>query len=337
MRTAVPRAAVLQEHDATSVPWLWRPRLAAGRLTLLEGDPGQGKSLLTLDIAARVSTGRDFPDGPGLSEPATVLLAAGDEDNVADTIVPRLIAAGADLGRVQLWTGAANELPILPRDLDDLGEAIERTAARLVIFDPFFAFLGRDTGSLNELSIRRVLAPLARLAAVTQAVILLIRHLGKGTVGRAACYRGLGSSAILAAMRTAFLLASDPQDAGVHVLACTKTFAACPPSLAFRIATTDAGQPILDWHGPVARTADELVEARRPYGEAIAQAVRFLQERLTSGWAPRATVLAQAAAEGISFRTLERAKAGLRVQSQERRENGRNVWYWRLAVPAQRR
>jgi hypothetical protein len=207
-----------------------------------------------------------------------------------------------------------------------------KTQARLVLVDPFFAFLGPDTGSLNDLMIRRALQALARAAEATQTAFLLTRHLGKGSVGQPASYRGLGSLAILGGMRTAFLVGRDPDDAARRVLACTKNnLAGFPPSLGFRIGLTGEGLPRIDWLGPVNWTADDLVAAGRWRGEAVPRAVGFLQEQLAHGPRNRQTLLAQAEREGISFRTLERAKAELGVVSEQRREEGRNVWYWRLA------
>jgi hypothetical protein len=311
------------------VSWLWPTRIAAGRLTLIDGDPGTGKSLVALDVAARLTAARPLPDGATVPEPLSVLLLPGGEDGLEDTILPRLAAAGADLNRVHCWDD--DEPPTFPAACGELERMIRATQARLVLFDPFFAFLGRDTGSLNDLMIRRALAPLARIAEATAAAFLLIRHLGKGSVGKAARLRGLGSLAILGAMRTAFLLANDPSDAARRVLACTKNnLAAGSPSLALRITATATGTARLDWLGPVALTADALVQARAGRGEAIPFAVRFLEEQLDSGWVPRASILQHAAAAGITFRTLERAKAELGVLSQQRREHGRNVWYWRL-------
>jgi hypothetical protein len=218
-----------------------------------------------------------------------------------------------------------------PAACADLEKKITATRSRLVLFDPFFAFLGPDTGSLNDLMIRRALAPLARVAGATGAAFHLVRHLGKGTLGKAACFRGLGSLAILGAMRTAFLVAHDPCEPGRRVLACTKNnLAAFPPSLAFRIGETDTGTACIDWLGPVDLTADDLVQSRRRRGEAVPRAVRFLQEHLQAGWVARVSLVQQAAAAGIPFRTLERAKAELGVVSRQCREEGRNVWYWRL-------
>ena len=133
-------------------------------------------------------------------------------------------------------------------------------------------------------------------------------------------------------MRAAFLVARDPDDPELRVLACTKNnLAAYPPSLGFRIVTTSEGLPRLDWIGPVERTADDLVRAGRRRGESVPRAIRFLEAHLESGWKQRKVLLEEAEREGISFRTLERPKAELNVESQQRREQGRNVWYWGLA------
>jgi hypothetical protein len=201
-----------------------------------------------------------------------------------------------------------------------LAELIQETHARLVIFDPFFAFLGPDAGSLNDLMIRRALEP-----------FLLVRHLGKGSTGRGACYRGLGSMAILGAVRTAFLVARDPLDPDRRVLACTKNnLAAFPPALTFRILPTAEGRPRIDWLGPVERTADELVQAGGRRGQAVPLALDFLTDQLQGGWVNRQALLEQAQRAGIADRTLKRAKAQLGVLSQERRQDGQNVWYWAL-------
>jgi hypothetical protein len=334
MASAISASSNLQLAQSQPVPWLWPGRIAAGRLALIDGDPEQGKSLFTLDLAARLTRAQELPDGYRPSEPVAVLLLPGGEDNLADTVVPRLRAAGAELRQVHVWPNAAGEPPVFPEACSRLQEMIAHAHARLVLFDPFFAYLGPDTGSLNDLMIRRALGPLARVAEATQAAFVLIRHLAKGSAGKAACYRGLGSMAILGAMRTAFLVARDPDDPELRVFACTKNnLAVYPPSLGFRIVASDEGLPRLAWIGPVERTADDLVGAGRRRGESVPRAIRFLQAHLASGWKERHVLLKEAGREGISFRTLERAKAELNVVSQQHREQGRNVWYWGLAGP----
>jgi hypothetical protein len=134
-------------------------------------------------------------------------------------------------------------------------------------------------------------------------------------------------------MRTAFLVAADPHDASRRVLACTKNnLGVLPPSLAFRVVESETGIARIDWQGPVDLTADDLVQAGRRRGEAVPRAVQFLQQHLAAGWTDRQALVTRAEAEGIAYRSLERAKAELGVLSMQRREHGRNVWYWKLPV-----
>jgi putative DNA primase/helicase len=328
MTPTLPEFRALSSSLPQSVSWLWPGHIAAGRLTLIDGDPGVGKSLLTLDLAARLTSASELPDGFKPGQPISVLILSA-EDSLEDTIVPRLLGAGANLDRVHA-PSAASGFPVFPEACPFLKELIQKLQARLVILDPFFAFLGSDIGSLNDLMIRRALAPLVALAEATQAAIVLVRHLRKFAAGEAT-YRGLGSIAILGSARTAFLVAPDRDDSEKRILACTKNnLGRFPPSLSFRIGSSDAGLPRLDWLGPVSQTAADLLESPRPRGNAVPQALAFLQSRLAQGPQGRQTLLAEAEQAGISFRSLERAKSQLGVVSEQRREDGRNVWYWSL-------
>jgi hypothetical protein len=330
MMMSAQEAIRIQKPAPRPVPWLWPGRIAAGRLTLIDGDPDQGKSFLTLDLAARLTAGHTLPDGCRPSEPMTVLLLSA-EDSREDTIVPRLLAAEADLERVHFWDEALLGVPVFPEACRQLQQVLERTQARLVVIDPFFAFLGQETGSLNDFMIRRALQPLARVAELTQAAIVLIRHLSKVGVTRQAIYRGLGSIAILGMARTAFLVGADPDDVERRVFACTKNnLAGSTPSLGFRIVPAEADMARIEWLGPVDRTADDLVPAGRKRGQAVPRAAAFLREQLAQGPCDREALLGHAEAIGLSFRTLERAKSQLGVVSQQRREGGKIVWYWRL-------
>ncbi len=134
----------LSEVEPLPVEWLWRGRIPRGAITILDGDPGLGKSTLTLDLAARVTTARPMPDGTEGVPGGVVLLSA--EDDVARTIVPRLRAAGADCSRVVAFSAVADkdgkeDIPSFPSDLSALEEAIERVGAVLVIIDPLVAYL----------------------------------------------------------------------------------------------------------------------------------------------------------------------------------------------------
>src|SRR5262245_28156832 len=183
--TAAKTKRLLRLSDCAPVKitWLWEGRLAAGKLTLFDGDPHQGKSLLTLDLVARLTAGRALPENEVVSEPISAVLV-GTEDRPDDTVVPRLLAAGADLGRVTGFQGTArNGAPLPPRfpdDLPELRETLQETGARLLVIDPLSAVL---KGSANGPEVRHVLEPLAEIAAETGAAVALVRHLNKGSLG----------------------------------------------------------------------------------------------------------------------------------------------------------
>src|SRR5271169_347688 len=164
---------------ALPVPWLWPGRLPLGKLVLLDGDPDLGKSLLALDLCARLSTGRPFPDGrPGPGPSSALVLSA--EDNAADTIVPRLQRLGADLGRVFVWQRQRDDEPWpwrFPAQADRLDEALAQTDARLLVIDPITAFLDDSVLCASDHSVRRALAPLMYLAEKHRCTPLMHRHL----------------------------------------------------------------------------------------------------------------------------------------------------------------
>jgi hypothetical protein len=325
----------LDQCQEQELQWLWPRRIAAGKLTLIDGDPQQGKSLLTLDLAARVSGGKPFPDGHPAAEAATVLLIGG-EDGLGDTVVPRLRAAGADLGRVRLWEGQRRtgycRPPLFPRDYRRLRGIIEDNGVRLVVLDPFLAYLSARACGVSDQMVRQALTPLGQIAEATRAAIVFVRHLTKGGHGKSAIYRGTGAVAIIGAARTAFLVGADPDDRRRRVLACTKSnLGERPPSLGFYVRADGGGRPYVEWAGEVARTADELLQVpRERRGDGKPAAADLLEKWLSDGPQGRDRLYCKARAHDISERTLHRAKAWLKVVSEYTCHDGRTVWYWRL-------
>src|SRR4029079_8173039 len=170
------------------------------------GDPGLGKSSLTLDMAARISTGRPMPGALDAQRPPADVVLLSAEDGLADTVRPRLEAAGADLTRifamdaVPTGPGRPGRPPVFPDDVGWLHDLIVMKGVRFVIIDPLMAFLGLSVNAMNDQNVRRALFPLSRLAETTGAVILVVRHLNKNTQG-SALYRGGGSIGIIGAAR----------------------------------------------------------------------------------------------------------------------------------------
>src|SRR6266851_5922168 len=193
----------LSQLTARSVNWLWPGRLAWGKLAILDGDPDQGKSLVTLDLCARLSTGRPWPDGSDSPGPANSIVFNSEDDDET-TIIPRLQALGADLGRVYVHDRDEPEPLCLPGSLASLEQDICLTGAKLVVLDPIVSFLDRRSASGGDANIRRALMPLANLAHRYQCVMLMIRHLIKVGWSRA-LYRGAGSIAFVGVSRSAWL------------------------------------------------------------------------------------------------------------------------------------
>ena len=317
------------------VSWLWHSRIPLGKVTVEDGDPGLGKSTVSLDLAARVSTGRAMPDGtPGVSGGALILSA---EDDIGTTIRPRLEAAGADLDRVGVLeavrTDSGERLPELPLDLTRVEEAIVEYEAALVIIDPLMAFLSGTVNAHRDQDVRRALAPMAKMAERTGAAVLVIRHLNKAPGGNAV-YRGGGSIGIIGAARSGLLIAQDPDDPDRRVLAVTKSnLAAMPPALGFQLIPTESGAVAVDWLGSVDHTAGSLLAVPLEEGERsqLEEAKDFLREFLAEGEQPVKAVQSEAKAAGVSVRTLERGKAALGVRA--RKSGFDDGWVWALPTP----
>jgi hypothetical protein len=218
------------------VPWLWPGYIPRGAVTLLVGDPGKGKTLSALDIAARVTTGNAWPDGlPNTIGPSDVLILSA-EDSPAYTIRPRLQAAGADVGRVHVRAtenGAILTTLSLTDDLTWLNTTLDQMGARLIIVDPLSAYMP-DTDVFRDNEVRSALAPLVALAEQRDVVVLTIIHMNKN-VERSALQRVLGSTAFSALARAAFAVLPDPDDEGRRLFLSLKyNLSVQPPGLAFR-------------------------------------------------------------------------------------------------------
>lgn len=329
MSRIVRLSDVRPEH----VEWLWPSRIPLGKLTILDGDPGLGKSTVSLDLAARVSRGLPMPGEPDGRPPAGVVLLSA-EDGLADTIRPRLDAAGADVSRIVALTAVyddgADRLPTLPADLDRLEAAIVAHEAELVVVDVLMAFLAGEVNAHRDQDVRGALAPLAAMAERTGTAILVLRHLNKST-GGPAVYRGGGSIGIVGAARSALVVGRDPDDEGRLILAVTKSnLAPLASSLAYRIVDRD-GAGSIAWEGASSLTAAQLLSMPTSSEErsALDEAKVVLRDLLGNGPIPSKDVQRQARDAGISDATLRRAKDALGVRSI--RDGFGGPWSWALS------
>jgi len=245
----------LSEVETHQIEWLWHGRIPLGKITILDGDPGMGKSLIAINIAACVSTGHPMPDGtPGI-QGGIILIAP--EDSAADTIKPRLEAVGGDPSQVLMLDTVEGfdvirmdifEYPFsLSRDLEDLGKTIHRRKAKLVVVDPLMAVLGRDVSASSDQDIREVLTPLVHLAERTKCAILIIRHLNKGSSSNP-LYRGAGSIGIIGSARMGLIVVRDPNSAQRCILATTKNnLSKHANHLIYQIVENGNGIPYIQW------------------------------------------------------------------------------------------
>lgn len=318
------------------VAWLWPGYIPFGKVSMLDGDPGLGKSTVLIDIAARLSRGEALPNGKQHPPMGTILLMG--EDGAGDTIVPRLINAEGDLTRVAIRDTYTNDKeqeipPSFPSDLTKLKEDIIAAQAGMVVIDPVMSYLDPDINSNNDQQVRRALMPLAMLAEETGAAIVLLRHLNKGA-GSAALYRGGGSIAFVGVARSGLILVRDPDDPARAVLASTKSnLGPPPPSLAFTLSGCPNGAAQVNWEGHSAHTAETLVQQQQGGESERAthkEAVAFLTELLADHLPLLSReVWKQANEAGHARHSILKAKDTLGVKvGKARTQDG--AWTWTL-------
>ncbi|MDT8320747.1 MAG: AAA family ATPase [Xanthomonadales bacterium] len=331
----------LADIEAQSIVWLWEGRLALGKLTIDAGDPGLGKSLITADITARITAGIPWPDGSGTPKPASVVFASA-EDDAADTIRPRLEAAGADVRKVFILESVIDTdkegLPVerafsLKRDLIRLDQEIKRIGdVALVVVDPISAFLG-DTDSHNNAEIRSLLSPLKDLASRHRIAVLAVSHLNKATGGNA-LYRVSGSLAFVAAARSAWVVVKDPDDEHRRLLLPSKNnLAPDIGGFAYRVGevpTAVGNVPVIQWEPE--RVSVSAIEALTPDDErdAKAEACQLIIDCLNEGITDSKEILKSAREAGVAEKTLRRAKSSLGIRSERDGFGKAGKWRWRL-------
>lgn len=332
-----PLGRLASDIKPERVRWLIEGFIPLGKLTLLAGDPGQGKSLVTTELAARVSKGTSWSNGPVCRRGSVLVLSA--EDSASDTIVPRLQAADADLSLI--WVASVENLIALPKEIERLENVIKRDKVRLLVIDPLNSFLGENINTHQDASVRRALAPLAALAGKTGAAVVVVFHLNKdgGREGKAALYRPTGSIGFVAAARAAFLLATNPDNPNQRVFALLKSnLGPPPPSWAFEVRARDFrtdGQTIttarVEWLGPTDLSADDLLRtaSRGPRPDKLEGAKALLSEMLgDGGWHPSRSIISAAKENGIAYRTLTDARSELSVLHRKAGFGG--GWDWSL-------
>ncbi len=305
----------MADIEAESVSWLWHPYIPRGKLTLLEGDPGVGKSWVTLSITTAISTGRGLGE-MNLPMPHKVLLASA-EDGLGDTIRPRLDSLGANVSNVFAIEGALT----LDNDkgVATLEEYVASTEPSLVVIDPLVAYMGGRVDLHRANEVRQVMAGLARIAERYGVAILAVRHLTKGGMSKA-IYRGIGSIDLTAACRSVLLAGCDPEINERRALVHIKSnLAPLGSSIGFELS--EGG---FFWTGESDLTAGQILSSDiEGNGLAIDEAMDFLRNELSEGPGDANQVQRGAKNAEISKRTLDRAKAKLKIKTNRHGESGK--------------
>ncbi len=327
----------LADVEPESVRWLWPGRLPRGRLALLAGMPGLGKSFATCDFASRVSTGTPWPDGSAC-DPGSVLLVTA-EDDAGDTIRPRLDAHGADVSKIHLLQGVHRldrrgkpvEAPFMLENLEPLEQALDTLSnVRLVVVDPVGSFMGARIDSRSDTEVRSVLGPLATLANRADAAVLLIAHVRKATAQHADDLV-LGSRAYTGLARAVLHLFTDPDDQQRRLLLPGKmNLTAPPPGLSYTI-TGDPTRVV--WSdSPTTWTATDVLAATGGRGrqDDDDEPAQWLRDVLSSGPIPSSEVKELGETDGFKWRTVQAAKSRIgAIATREGFDSGAR-WVWHL-------
>ncbi len=324
------------------VAWLWPGRVALGKLTIIAGDPGLGKSFLSLDMAARVSCGGAWPDNPEEKTVSGSVILLSAEDGVADTIKPRLIAAGANLKKIEAITteiatdGSCTPF-VIERDLPKLDEFIRTLSdVRLVVIDPILAYCGKKNSN-NGGDVRALLAPVSELATNHNVAVVAVTHHNKSNGdGSRAMYRVMGSLSFVAAARAAWGVVADRNDPSRRLfLPIKNNLAKSPDGLAYSLVESESpGVARVEWEPePVMESIDDAMgQAQGVAGRQLKldYAREWIEVRLADGPVEAALVMRDAVADGISKSTLRRAWKA--IGGDPRKTDFEGGWIWSLPV-----
>ena len=302
------------------ITWLWKPYIPLGKLTLIEGNPGQGKTWIMLALVKELTTGMQMPLDMTTREPVSVIYCSS-EDGIEDTLVPRLKYLGADLTKIAFLRGSRTKdnkhRQFSLNDLSPLIQLLKLHKAAIVVIDPIQAYMGGkvDINRANE--VREILAVLCEMAQKMKFAAVCVRHLTKSGKDNV-MFRGMGSIDFTATARSVLLVGNNPMDKGQKAIAQVKNnLAAFGPSIGYTVTEENGFR----WTGESVLTADDLV---RPTEESAIGA-GWLSKELVNGPMPVKELFDRAGKLGISSWQLKQAKKDLGVRS---KKDGQGNWQW---------
>ena len=311
----------MSDVELTPVDWLWKPYLPFGKLSVLQGNPGEGKTYFAMHLAAACTNGKLLPNMERM-EPFNVIYQTA-EDGLGDTVKPRLIEAGADLDRVLVIDDSEVQLTLSDERIE---KAIVENNARLVIIDPIQAYLGADVDMNRANEVRPIFMRLGQVAQRTGCAILLIGHLNKAA-GMQSLQRGLGSIDIAAAVRSVMFIGKLKHDPTMRILTHEKSSLA-PPGVSLAFSLGDEGG--FRWVGEYDITADEMLSGIEPQRETKTQQAKdLICALLAGGKQVLSEDIDKAALErGIPGRTVRDAKRELGDALKSKIVEGRKKVFW---------
>lgn len=311
----------MSDVELTPVEWLWKPYLPFGKLSVLQGNPGEGKTYFAMHLAAACTNGKLLPNMERM-EPFNVIYQTA-EDGLGDTVKPRLIEAGADLDRVLVIDDSEVQLTLSDERIE---KAIVENNARLVIIDPIQAYLGADVDMNRANEVRPIFMRLGQVAQRTGCAILLIGHLNKAA-GMQSLQRGLGSIDIAAAVRSVMFIGKLKHDPTMRILTHEKSSLA-PPGVSLAFSLGDEGG--FRWVGEYDITADEMLSGIEPQRETKTQQAKdLICTLLAGGKQVLSEDIDKAALErGIPGRTVRDAKRELGDALKSKIVEGRKKVFW---------
>ena len=308
----------MSDVEAEEVSWLWYPYIPYGKLTIIQGDPGDGKTTMVLNLAAKLSRGELFEEGKEITGPVNIIYQTA-EDGLADTVKPRLESAGADCTKIAVIDESDKSLSMADERIE---EALKSTNAKLLILDPIQAYLGggMDMNRANEA--RDMTKRLGAMAEKYKCAIVLIGHMNKAG-GTKAAYRGIGSIDFYAVARSVLLVGRIEGEPSLRAMVQIKNnLAAFGNSKAFELSEDG-----FRWIGDYEITADEVLGGIAPKVNKQERATLLLKELSeTHKMLPSKDVFEAAGEENISKRTLENAKQELGIKAKKIND----IWYWVL-------
>ena len=311
----------MSDVELTPVDWLWKPYLPFGKLSVLQGNPGEGKTYFAMHLAAACTNGKLLPNMESM-EPFNVIYQTA-EDGLGDTVKPRLIEAGADLDRELVIDDSEVQLTLSDERIE---KAIVENNARLVIIDPIQAYLGADVDMNRANEVRPIFMRLGQVAQRTGCAILLIGHLNKAA-GMQSLQRGLGSIDIAAAVRSVMFIGKLKHDPTMRILTHEKSSLA-PPGASLAFSLGDEGG--FRWVGEYDITADEMLSGIEPQRETKTQQAKdLICTLLAGGKQVLSEDIDKAALErGIPGRTVRDAKRELGDALKSKIVEGRKKVFW---------